>query len=104
MTAGQYRRTCDELGICQERQPPCNECPPLSEGTASAQRILKHVQIAGRPCVDTGRVVIGRAHIPQPPRVISRDAETVQTALLDPRTARPASALARVAGALWSLA
>lgn len=76
----------------------------VSEGHESAQRILRHVQIAGRSCVDTGKLVIGRAHIPQPPRVISRDAETVQAALLDPRTNHKPSTLARVAGALWSLA
>ena len=64
----------------------------------------RHVQVAGRQCVDTGRLIIGHAHIPKPPRVISRDAETVQAALLDPRTAQKPSTLARVAGAFWSLA
>lgn len=103
MSAGQYRHTCDELGVCQDRPIACFGCKP-SEGTTSARQILRTVPIAGRDCVDTGRVVIGRAHIPQSPLVISRDAETVQTALLEPRTARPASAVARVAGALWRLA
>lgn len=75
----------------------------FSEGTASAQRILREVPIAGRQCIDTGRVVIGRCHIPRPP-VATRDGETLQEALLEPRTARPASPIARIAGALWSLA
>lgn len=72
----------------------------ISEGTASAQRIWREVPIAGRICIDTGRVVIGRCHIPRPP-VATRDGETLQEALLEPRTARPASVIAQVAGALW---
>lgn len=75
-----------------------------SEGLASARQILKVVPIASTYCVDTGKVVIGRAYLPPSPRVISRDAEMVQTALLEPRTASPRPVLARVAGALWSLA
>lgn len=75
-----------------------------SEGLASARQILKVVPIASTYCVDTGKVVIGRAYVPPSPRVISRDAETVQTALLDPRTAQQPTPLARIAGALWSLA
>lgn len=69
-----------------------------SEGHASALRI---VEIAGRACVDTGAVVIGRAYVPPSPRVISRDAETVQAALLDPRTAEHQTPLRRIAGAVW---
>lgn len=69
----------------------------------SAQHILREVPIASRRCVDTGRVVIGRCHIPRPPAA-TRDGETLQKALLDPRTATPASALGRVFGKLWSWA
>lgn len=72
----------------------------LSTGRAAGHR---YVAIAGRQCLDTGAVVIGRCHIPRPP-VATRDGETLQEALLEPRTAKPASALARVAGALWSWA
>ncbi len=73
--------------------------PAPSEGYKSALRI---VEIAGRSCVDTSRVVIGRAYIPPSPRVISRDAETVQTALLDPRTKQQPTPLRRIAGAVWA--
>lgn len=77
--------------------------PTHSEGHASAVRILRHVPVAGRMCVDTGRVVIGRCHIPRPP-IFTRDGETLQEALLEPRTAQQPNPLARVAGALWRLA
>ncbi len=70
----------------------------VSEGTASARR-LRHVRIGERVFVDTGALVIGRAFIPRPP-VPSRDEIGLQEALLDPRTALPASTLARVAGAV----
>lgn len=36
-------KTCDELGVCQDRRPPCEDCKRISEGTASAQRILRSV-------------------------------------------------------------
>ncbi len=62
---------------------------------------LRQIPIAGRQCVDTGKVVIGRAYLPPSPRVVSRDAETVQTALLDPRTTGPQTTLRRLAGAAW---
>lgn len=74
-----------------------------SEGTLSAQRVLRIVQINGRQCVHTGAVAIGCLHQPRPP-VATKDGERLQEALLEPRTAQPASALARVAGALWSWA
>lgn len=74
----------------------------ISEGQASSVRILKLVPVASTYCVDTGKCVIGRAYIPPPPRVISRDSETLQEALLEPRTAAPRPLLARVAGAVWS--
>lgn len=72
----------------------------LSTGRAAGHR---YVAIAGRQCLDTGAVVIGRCHIPRPP-VATRDGETLQEAFLDPRTAQQPSTLARIAGALWSLA
>lgn len=74
-----------------------------SEGLASARQILKLVPIASTYCVDTGKVVIGRCHIPRPP-VCTRDGETLQEALLEPRTSQQPTPLARVAGALWRLA
>ena len=74
-----------------------------SEGHASAVRILKLVPIASTYCVDTGKVVIGRCHIPRP-AVCTRDGETLQEALLEPRTKQQPTPLARVAGALWRLA
>lgn len=32
-------RSCDELAVCQDKQPPCGRCMP-AEGNASVQRIL----------------------------------------------------------------
>lgn len=51
--------------------------------------------------IDTGKCLIGRANTPQPPRIVSRDAERIQAALLDARTARPLSLMHRVFGAIW---
>lgn len=34
------QRTCEELGVCQDRLPPCNECKP-SEGRESVIRLLE---------------------------------------------------------------
>jgi hypothetical protein len=65
------------------------------------RRAHRYVNVAGRQCLDTGAVVIGGAHIPTPPRVISKDAETVQAALLEPRTAKPRPLLLRLAGSCW---
>lgn len=75
----------------------------LSEGTRSAQRILRHVPQGSGYVLDTGKVLIGCAYTPRPP-VATRDGETLQEALLEPRTARPASVIARVASILWSRA
>lgn len=46
MSARQYRRTCDELGVCQERPIRCMGCKP-SEGAASVQRLL--AELGKRP-------------------------------------------------------
>lgn len=73
-----------------------------SEGHASSVRILKLVPVASTYCVDTGKVVIGRAYMPPSPRVVSKDAETVQTALLDPRTQQEPTPLRRIAGRMWA--
>ena len=70
-----------------------------SEGTQSAQRILRFVNVAGRDCVDTGRVVIGRAALPRPAST-DWDAEAIQAALLEPRTKTRANLLERALGAL----
>lgn len=72
----------------------------LNQPCAVAHR---YVNVAGRQCLDTGRVVIGSCHMPRPP-VCTRDGETLQEALLEPRTATKPTTLARVAGALWSWA
>lgn len=64
----------------------------------------RYVNVAGRQCLDTGKLVIGECHIPSPPRVISRDAETVQAALLEPRTAHERPLSLRLLGAFWSWA
>ncbi len=36
----QPTRTCEELAVCQSRQPPCNECKP-SEGRESVIRLME---------------------------------------------------------------
>lgn len=72
----------------------------LSPGPARGHRV---VVLARRECIDTGRVVIGSCHIARPP-IATRDGETLQAALLEPRTAQPRPLLTRVAGFLWSLA
>lgn len=46
---------------------------------------------------------IGVAYVPRP-MAVSGDQERIQCALLDPRTARRPSALARVLGWLWGKA
>lgn len=75
----------------------------LSEGTRSAQRILRHVPQGSGYVLDTGKVLIGCAYTHRPP-VATRDGETLQEALLDPRTAKPLTPMQRIAGALWRLA
>lgn len=74
----------------------------VSEGVASAQRILRHVPVAGRHCVDTGRVVIGRCHVPAPCE-LGKEAERLQTALLDDRTATEPPIWRRALAPLWRL-
>jgi hypothetical protein len=73
----------------------------MSEGHASAVRILREVPIAGRQCVDTGRVVIGRCHIRPAPRELGTEAERLQTALLDERTAMEAALWRRALAPFW---
>ena len=68
--------------------------------TERAER-LRRVQMAGRECVDTGRVVIGRAYVP-PPSPIFDHAEKLQTALLEPRTAHEPHPVKRALGRFWS--
>lgn len=48
MSAGQYRRTCDELGVCQDRPIACRGCKP-SEGTRTARLLLDTFPLAERP-------------------------------------------------------
>lgn len=72
----------------------------LSQGRPAGHRV---VILARRECIDTGRVVIGSCHIERPP-IATRDGETLQAALLEPRTAAPRPLLARLAGAFWSWA
>ncbi len=62
---------------------------------------LPRVRIGGRECLSTGRVVIGRAHIPAPPRELGTEAERLQTALLDERTATVAAAWRRALAPFW---
>ncbi len=52
-------------------------------------------------CYDTGKVRIGACHIAQPSRVISRDAERLQAAMLDPKTASEPSIFQRLLSAIW---
>lgn len=74
-----------------------------SEGHASSVRILKLVPVASTYCVDTGKLVIGSAYIPPSPRVVSKDAEHIQTAFLDPRTQHEPAAWRRALAPLWRL-
>lgn len=64
MTASQHSYTCDQLGACQARATPCPQCitTPVSEGTASAQRLLgQHHQVDGAYLEGShARVVAGR--------------------------------------------
>lgn len=52
-------------------------------------------------CHDTGRIVIGLAHQRPPAAINSRDALTLQRALLDPRTAHPPGLLGQLFGGLY---
>lgn len=64
----------------------------------------RHIPHGSGFALDTGRVVIGRAYVPPPPRIVSRDAERLQSALLEPKTAQPLPLVQRIAGAIWRLA
>lgn len=66
--------------------------------TAQTIRIIR---MAGREVVHTGKVAIGAAHIPPAPRLVSKDAERLQTALLDPRTATRPALWRRVLAPFW---
>lgn len=55
------------------------------------------------PYISTGKVLIGCAYQPRPPRM-DRDAQRIQAALLDQRTARPLPPVLAALGALWRLA
>lgn len=70
----------------------------LSLGRAPGTRV---VVMAGREHTDTGKVVIGCAHVPAPTQQISADHELLQAALLEPRTAAPRPFLHRFAGSVW---
>jgi hypothetical protein len=52
-------------------------------------------------CHNTGRVVIGLAHQRPPAPLDSRDALTLQRALLDPRTAQRPSLLGQLLGLIY---
>lgn len=39
-------RTCDQLGVCQDRQPRCSNCKP-SEGERTVQTLLR--ELSKRP-------------------------------------------------------
>lgn len=52
-------------------------------------------------CINTGKVIIGRAYVP-PPQRMQGEALKVQAALLEPRTLRPMSRLQRLVGRVWS--
>ena len=76
----------------------------MSEGHTSSLRILRYVPQGSTYAVDTGKLVIGRAYVPPSPRIVSRDAERLQSALLEPKTAQPLPLVQRIAGAFWRLA
>lgn len=52
-------------------------------------------------CYNTGRVLIGLAHVPAPARVESLDALKLQRALLDDRTTHQPGLLATIANEVW---
>jgi len=54
-----------------------------------------------RARVNTGRVIIGLAHIPPPRPIRSADELRLQAALLEPRTAHPAPLWRIVAAWFW---
>lgn len=58
------------------------------------------IPVHGRVLRTCRGIHIGGAIAPRMPE-FSADAEHIQTALLEPRTARPAPLLNRIAGAVW---
>lgn len=62
---------------------------------------MRYIPYGSGYVIDTGKCLIGRAYTPPPPRIVSRDAERIQAALLDARTARPLPLMQRIAGAIW---
>lgn len=62
---------------------------------------IRITRMAGRDVVHTGKVAIGAAHIPQPSRELGKEAERLQTALLDPRTAQRPALWRRVLAPFW---
>lgn len=70
---------------------------------AELARSLRTFTRAARMVTTSAGVTIGIAWQPAPPQ-FSRDAESIQAALLEPRTAREPSLVQRVLGLLWRLA
>ena len=66
---------------------------------AEALRIVNG-RVQTRTTVNGGGILIGSAYTPAPPPP-SRDAECIQAALLEPRTAHQLSLINRIAGAVW---
>jgi len=44
-----HARKCDQLGVCQDRTPPCKDCHPVSEGTRTSRLLLDNMPAAERP-------------------------------------------------------
>lgn len=70
---------------------------------AELARSLRTFTRAARMVTTSAGVTIGIAWQPAPPQ-FSRDAEAIQAALLEPRTASPLPAVLRFLGFLWSKA
>ena len=51
--------------------------------------------------INTGRVLIGSAYIPQQRQQMSFDAIKLQSALLEPRTAQQQTLAKRIIGEVW---
>jgi hypothetical protein len=54
-----------------------------------------------RDFYNTGKLLIGIAHVPRHRYTPTNDQALTQAALLDKRTLQPVSLLGRVAGAVW---
>lgn len=70
---------------------PCFPSPDSREPADHAPRTVPY---------HTGKVQIGIAYTPKP-AMLTADQESIQAALLEPRTTRPQSALQRVFGRVW---